>query len=104
MPFLWSPQYTSDEQALTPNLAFQNNHPTRFLKAMSSERASYLHGEENHGGTALFAPDVVRVLQRRMSGAPRKRQLATEERRVVKGGLLHRSKRYLHSITSSASC
>jgi hypothetical protein len=25
------------------------------------------------------------VLQRRMSGAPRKRQLATEERRVVKG-------------------
>jgi hypothetical protein len=32
-----------------------------------------------------FAPHAVYVLQRRMSGAPRKRQLATEERRVVKG-------------------
>jgi hypothetical protein len=27
-----------------------------------------------------FAPHAVYVLQRRMSGAPRKRQLATEER------------------------
>ena len=35
--------------------------------------------------SGLFTPHVVRVLQRRMSGAPRKRQLATEERRVVKG-------------------
>ena len=31
-----------------------------------------------------FAPHAVYVLQRLMSGAPRKRQLATEERRVVK--------------------
>ena len=32
-----------------------------------------------------FAPHAVYVLQLRTSGAPRKRQLATEERRVVKG-------------------
>ena len=32
-----------------------------------------------------FAPHAVYVLQRLMSGAPRKRQLATEERRVVNG-------------------
>jgi hypothetical protein len=51
-----------------------------------------------------FAPHAVYVLQRRMSGAPRKRQLATEERRVVKG---HKEthalqQRASYSITSSA--
>jgi hypothetical protein len=38
-----------------------------------------------HGGNGSIAPDVVRVLQPRMSVAPRKRQLATKVRRVVKG-------------------
>ena len=32
-----------------------------------------------------IAPNAARVLQQRMSVAPRKRQLATKVRRVVKG-------------------
>jgi hypothetical protein len=36
-------------------------------------------------GTGPIAAGAVRVLQRRMSGAPQKRQLATKIRHVVKG-------------------
>ena len=38
-----------------------------------------------HIPTLPIAPNAARVLQQRMSVAPRKRQLATKVRRVVKG-------------------
>jgi hypothetical protein len=38
-----------------------------------------------YGGFGSIAPNAARVLQRRMSVAPRKRQLATKMRHVVKG-------------------
>jgi hypothetical protein len=38
-----------------------------------------------HIGIGSIAPNAARVLQQRMSVAPRKRQLATKVRRVVKG-------------------
>ena len=47
----------------------------------------------------IFAPNTARVLQRRMSVAPRKRQSATKMRPVVKG---QQATSACHSITSSA--
>ena len=41
------------------------------------------HGAMSPSGS--IAPNTARVLRRRMSVAPRKRQLATKVRRVVKG-------------------
>jgi hypothetical protein len=38
-----------------------------------------------NGRYGSIAPNAARVLQQRMSVAPRKRQLATKVRRVVKG-------------------
>ena len=53
----------------------------------------------HHFRFGSIAPDVARVLQPRMSVAPRKRQLATKVRRVVKGPGRVKT---LHGITAPA--
>jgi hypothetical protein len=51
-------------------------------------------------GTGPIAAGAVRVLQRRMSGAPQKRQLATKIRHVVKGQHRKSQSHLIHLVSS----
>jgi hypothetical protein len=54
-------------------------------------------------GTGPIAAGAVRVLQRRMSGAPQKRQLATKIRHVVKGQHRKSQAHLIHLVSSGSS-